>query len=90
MNKYTPFAIAILFCLVYSQLTKQKQSEPLNLKLKPVVVLSHFYNKELMYRASITNDTIITLGTNASHELKFDFIYGNRDGIKELDGNNRR
>ncbi len=57
------------------------------IKLRPVVVLSHFYNNQLMYRAACSNDTVINLGTN--HILKIDFIYGNHNGIKEMDNNQR-
>lgn len=78
------FAMALSILAIVAIALKE---DPQPIKLRPVVILSHFYNNELMYRASITNDTMINIGTN--HMLKVDFIYGQHDGVKELDNNLR-
>lgn len=54
-------------------------------KLTPTVIVSGFQNNELRFRASMTNDTILFVGTNGL-QLKVDIIYGNHGtGIERLD-----
>lgn len=81
--------------IVFLSLCLMHKAEPEPVLLKPVVVLSHSYRKgaepfALIYRARITNSTVLYVGPETNqHELKFDFIYGNRDGVYELDNNLR-
>jgi len=56
-------------------------------RIYPQVVVSYFHTNTLKWRVSVTNDFSFFLNPSNKTLLKFDYIYGNVDGIKKLDYN---